>query len=127
MGKSKLSETVYRLTGYELTRSDAAEIEEAVYSLWRSETFAFLHREIESIEQAEEKGFFLESYGGGFVIASYCIDDNDAYIFFGKDLKANRQLIFELDNVFKSELEALRACDTLNMAISCMVSIMKIV
>lgn len=60
-------------------------------------------------KEADEKGFSIESYGGGFIIADYSGKRGDAS-YCGKTMQWTSQPIVK-PPFFETEQEALDACD----------------
>jgi len=57
--------------------------------------------------QANEKGLYIEPYGGGFIIA---LEIGNSAKYYGKDLAERRQPVIPLNNLFETKEEALEAC-----------------
>lgn len=60
-------------------------------------------------EEADKKGFSIEPYGGGFIIADYSGKRGEAS-YCGKEMKWSSQPIVQ-PPFFETEEEALEACD----------------
>lgn len=59
-------------------------------------------------KEAKKKGFFIENYGGGFIITHYSKDDRVRYC--SKDMDWRRQPVLH-PPFFSTKEEALEACD----------------
>jgi hypothetical protein len=63
-------------------------------------------------KELNENGFYIESYGGGFIIEFYM---GNSAKYYGRDLIGQMQPVIPLHNIFTSKELALEACNKIKI------------